>query len=291
MVPARELATQGITPDAARWRTDHRRLVRALQGSYLLGVDHPDLLDRARAALSVSPPGAVVGFHTAAALLGFGVVEDEAVHVVVPSGTSAPYRRGLRVHQAALSWDTPVICRGVPCTPAARTAVDLARLLPRAQGLSILDAVLFAGACTMADLGAEVARHEALPGIRKARPLVPLADHRPECAQESHLRLVVHDGGLTGFEPQVEVADEWGVVRYRLDLADTEHRVAAEYDGASHNERVSQDRARHNWLVDRGWTMRYFTKDDLYRRPETIVPLLRRALNSAPRSWDFPRDW
>ena len=276
-----ELEEQGVSRDANRWRTNHRRTIRAHHGAYLVGETEPDLLDRIRAAMAVSPPGAVVGFHTAAALLGFGVVPATNVHIVVPAGGLFPNRRGIRVHQSVVPIGEPVMRLGIACTPAPRTAIDLARSTQRPLALSVLDAALANGACDREALVREVARHMALPGVRQTRALVALADPRAQCSQESHLRLIVHDAGLHEFEPQVPVYDEYGTIRYYVDLGDPSRRVAAEYDGASHltRDRLRDDRARHNWLENAGWRMRYFTDRDLYTRPGDIVRILVAAQN------------
>jgi very-short-patch-repair endonuclease len=70
------------------------------------------------------------------------------------------------------------------------------------------------------------------------------------------------------------------VDRFRLDLGYLEARVGLEYDGESHvdRRRLRMDRQRHNWLVGRGWRMRYFTADDLYRRPAHVLQVVRAAL-------------
>jgi very-short-patch-repair endonuclease len=112
-----------------------------------------------------------------------------------------------------------------------------------------------------------------------------MSDGRSQCAQESHLRLVVHDGGLLDFVPQVPVRDEYGRIRYFLDLADPHRRVGAEYDGSSHldRNRLRLDRQRHNYLETNGWRMRYFTDRDIYTRPSEIIRILR-AAQKIPRS-------
>jgi len=280
VLTAEQLRDAGVSPTAASWRARHGALIRAHHGAYLLGVTQPDLLDRIHAALVVSPPDAVIGFHTAAALLGFGVIEHADVHIVVPSGCVLPQRFGIRAHQSVVPIPEPVTPLGIPCSPAARTAIDLARVLRRWLAVPVLDAALAAGACSADELATEVARHDGLPGVRRARRLIGLADDRSQCVQESQLRLVLHDAGLVGFEPQVPVPDD-RYPRYVLDLADRKYRVAAEYDGASHLDRARHraDRERHNWLDGRGWRMRYFTDDDLYRRPDRIVRTLRVALD------------
>jgi hypothetical protein len=167
--------------------------------------------------------------------------------------------------------------------PAARCAVDLARTVRRLDALPVLDSALRAGACTPDDLAVEVLRHEGLKGVRQARELIPLADPRPECRQESQLRLVVIDAGLPVPEPQLWIRDEYGTLLYRLDLGYREQRVGLEYDGRSHSERwrLRGDRERMNWLDDHGWKMRYFTDRDLYQRPSYIISEVRSALASS----------
>jgi len=233
----------------------------------------------------VSPPLAVVGFHTAAALLGFGVVPSTNIHIVVPVDSSVPQRTGIIAHQSVVPVGEPIDVLGVPCTPAARCAVDLARSLPRMDALPVLDAALSSRRCELDDLQAELKLYNGLRGIRQARDLVPLADPRPQCRQESQLRLILHDGGIRGFVPQVPVLDDRGYARHYLDLGDEQNLVAAEYDGASHLDRgrLRADRDRHNWLEGRGWRMRYFTDHDIYFRAPGIIQTVN-AARSAARS-------
>jgi very-short-patch-repair endonuclease len=281
LVPTSKLA---MSMNAARWRATHARIARPHRGLYLLGDTPPDLADLARAALAVAPPHAVIGFHTAAALLGFGVVLSDTVHIVVPAGQAFPQRPGITVHQSVVPI-APFVVRGLQCTAPARTAIDLVRHLARPDALAVLDAALASNTCTPSELAEEVRRHRRLKGVRQASTLVPLADGRAECAQETHLRLILRDARITSLVPQVPVLDRHGRTLYRLDLADERLRVAAEYDGSSHldRERLRTDRARHNYLSAQGWRMRYFTDVDIYRRPEYVVRTMRAALADALR--------
>jgi very-short-patch-repair endonuclease len=283
LLSAEELRETGSTRSAQWWQVHHGQLGRPFRGAYLRGGGSANLLDAARAALMVAPPGAVLGFHTAAALLGFGVVEDTNIHIVVPAGYGTPQRGGITAHQSVVPVGEPAQVLGLPCTPPARCAIDLARTLPPHDALPVLDAALQAGDCETDTLLGELKEHDSLKGIRQARDLVPLADARPECRQESQLRLIIHDGGLRGFVPQVAVSDEHGRVRYYLDLADPASRVVAEYDGASHLDRarLRADRERHNWLESRGWRMRYFTDRDLYPASPVIIHTLLTARSRA----------
>lgn len=272
-----------MTMNAARWREGRAAVNRVFRGCYVLGPSVPDLLDRCRAALAVAGHHAVVGFHTAAALEGFGVVESTDVHLVVPDGFAFPQRSGIAAHRTSIPLPTRAMIAGIACTAPARTAIDLARVLPRPRALCVLDAALSCRACTAEELSAEVALHKGHSGYRVARQLVAVADGRSQCVQESMLRLVIHDAGLTSFEPQVPVLDQYGDLLFMLDLADRELRVAAEYDGSSHldRRRLRSDRARHNYLSTRGWRMRYFTDKDLYQRPHDIPATLRAAMVDA----------
>jgi very-short-patch-repair endonuclease len=226
------------------------------------------------------PATAVFGFHTAAALLGFGVLESESVHIVVPAGTAHPRIRGVVAHEAVLSTDDRVSVAGFPCTAPARTAIDLVRTVRRLDALPVLDAVLRTGRCVLNDLSVEAERHHGLRGVRQARELVPHADGRAECRQESQLRLLLLDAHLPALQPQVWVYDEAGAARYRIDLGCAVRRVGLEYDGVSHldRHRLRLDRARMNWLDEHGWTMRYFTDFDLYRNPQRMIAQARAVL-------------
>jgi hypothetical protein len=158
--------------------------------------------------------------------------------------------------------------------------VDVARQGHRLDAIAILDATLRSGLSTPDDLAREVARHSGLRGVRRARDLVRLADGRAECAQESHLRLIIVDGGLPAPEPQLWVHDRDGYPVYRLDLGYRDRKVGLEYDGRSHATvgRLAADRARMNWLSAHGWDMRYFTAHDLYGSPGLVIATVRAAL-------------
>jgi Protein of unknown function (DUF559) len=234
-----------------------------------------------RALFLCLPPEAMLTRQSAARQCGLDISGDERVHVHLPPHVARPRLPGLVVHHGALPVGEPVLVNGFRCVPPVRWAVDLARTARRLDALPILDAALRAELVLPEELQAEVGQHAGLKGVRQARRLVRLADGRAECRQESQLRLVLIDGGLPAPEPQVWVIDGNGVARYRLDLAYRERKVGIEYDGGSHldRERLRYDRDRTNWLDANGWTMRYFTDRDLYRRPAHIVNAVRAALS------------
>ncbi|MFI7575295.1 DUF559 domain-containing protein [Micromonospora sp. NPDC049497] len=257
---------------------NREELRRVRRGVY---ADQPcDDEDELRALLLCLPKEAVLTRQSAARRYGFGVLRDDVVHVQLPVTVPKPRLPGLVVHHSVLPVD-PVLVGGLPCVPAARCAIDLARTVRRLDALPVLDAAIRAGAVTAEELLAEVGAHRALRGVRQARELIPLADGRAECRQESQLRLVIIDGRLPPPEPQLWVYDGLGIPRYRLDLGYRERRIGIEYDGGSHldRDRLRYDRSRINWLDANGWRMRYFTDRDLYARPTHIVATIRAALS------------
>jgi hypothetical protein len=286
-----DLRARGWGRGRVEYAVGSGELRRVARGALLAGSDQPTTVDLLKALFLVLPAGAVVAFHTAAELYGFGVLSSRGPHILVPAGGPVPDIRGVATHQAVLPIGEPVTMHGLPCVPPHRCAVDLARTSRRPDAIAVLDAALRSGSCTMATLTAELARHDGLRGVRQARELAALADPRPECRQESHLRLVLIDSRLPLPEPQLWVYDEWDEPRYRLDLGYRGLRVGGEYDGRSHldRERMRSDRERHNWLAARGWTMRYFTDVDLYRRRPYIVSTMREAIARASYGTPVPR--
>lgn len=272
-----ELLAAGLSREQVRRLVGLSRLHRLTRSVYTPSADPAARLP---AIFRRLPETAVVGFHTGAQLHGFGDVRSFDVHIIVPAGENVPQMRGVVAHEAVLPVRDTVLLGGVPCAPAARCAVDLARSLRRMDAMPLLDLCLRVGACRSEELRAEVARHKRLRGVCQACELVPRADPRAECRQESQLRLVLIDGGLPPPEPQVWVPDGHGVPLYRLDLGYRRRKVGVEYDGSSHldRDRLRHDRSRSNWLAANGWKIRHFTDLDLYRRPnhiiKTLIPLL-----------------
>jgi hypothetical protein len=207
--------------------------------------------------------------HTAAELHGFGVLDDAVTHVAVRPDEPCVRRADLWPHQLTLAADDVVQLRcGALATTADKTAIDLARTLPRVDVLPVLDAALAAGACTPETLAAELERHTGLRGVRQARELVPLADPAPESPQESRLRLRCHDAALPRPTVQLPVLDVRGHPRRWLDLAWEEAKVGLEYDGEEGHtgrQKLRSDRRRHNFLQDDDWAMFYATDLDVYR--------------------------
>ena len=55
-------------------------------------------------------------------------------------------------------------------------------------------------------------------------------------------------------------------------------RLAIEYDGGTHRERMVEDNRRQNGLVGAGYRLLRFTAADVYGAPDTVSMQVRHAL-------------
>jgi hypothetical protein len=256
-----------------RWRRSRWRGV-------LLDGELPDSLPlQVRAAALAVGPDLVACHSTAAALWGFDIRPADELHFLGPPELVNRRRPGVQVHPSSLGCDDAVRIGGVWCTPAARTACDVVRLSEPLDGLATLDAALRSAWCTRDDLAAAADAQAGLREVVRLRDLVPFADPRAESPMESRMRWGFIDGGLPAPDVQVRVSVD-GRHRY-LDTGWREQQVGAEFDGVEAHmtpEQLRNDRLRHNWLTERGWTLLHFTAVDVFRRWEPMVATAARAL-------------
>ena len=66
------------------------------------------------------------------------------------------------------------------------------------------------------------------------------------------------------------------------DLYYPDHRLAIEYDGANHRDRLAEDNRRQNRLIGEGVRLLRFTAGDILRTPETTVAEVRTMLVRCP---------
>ena len=155
---------------------------------------------------------------------------------------------------------------GMLVTNPARTALDLARHLPRGIAVANLDALSSATGVTAAEVTPLIGRYKGARGVR-------------ECLAA----LSLMDGGLPRPVTQIRVTD--GQLVAYLDMGWKEPKVAVEYDGDQHrNDRRQYVKdIRRAEMVDRqDWRVVKVINED---RPNVIVQRARDALarRSAPR--------
>ncbi|WBB96237.1 DUF559 domain-containing protein [Solwaraspora sp. WMMA2059] len=251
-------------------------------------------------AVAVKLPvgGAICGL-SAAYLWGVDLLPRRSpVHVTLPRSVRLGAHPRLAVSRRALDpTDITVSFGGIALTTEVRTAFDLGRLLPRADALAALDAMLHRRLLHADALTGYLDTNTGGRGIAQLRELVTLAEPLAESPMESRLRLLLHDAGLPRPTVQYEVrrpaqqatsrrqaqaADGAGRGRFiaRVDLAYPQWRIAIEYEGDHHRERATfrRDVGRYNALRAAGWLVLRFTADDVLRQSGQLARMVRQAI-------------
>ena len=192
-----------------------------------------------RAAALWVPDGIVTG-RAAAALHGALFVDDRTPIELI--GRSRRTRDGVIVRQERIDADEITRVGDLTVSAPARTALDLARHLPRGQAIARLDALAAATGIGARDVLTLAHRYPGARGIRKARALVPLLDAGAQSPRESWLRLLLIDGGFPRPATQIMVSD--GLRTAFVDMGWEDPRIGLEYDGEQHHS------DRHQYVND-----------------------------------------
>ena len=224
------------------------------------------------------PAGAAFSGCTAAWLHGLDVAPCDPIEVTIPEPMGSGRRAGASVRRAALADDEIVLRRRVPSTSALRTAVDLGGRNPLAEGVVAADMFLHAELVSMAELRNYVADHARAKGIARLRHVVDLAEPKAESPMETRLRMLLVLAGLPRPEVQVSIHDGQGRFVGRPDLLYRLQRLAIEYDGGNHRDRLVDDNRRQNRLIGVGFRLLRFTAADVYGTPDAVLMQVRLGL-------------
>lgn len=238
--------------------------------------------DRAVAAWLWSGKEAVVAGNSAAALLGAEWVDPHGPAELISDRKRPPPLIVTR-NETLLAGETTMI-DGVPVTSPTRTAFDLARRGGLQTAVIRVDALARATGITANDVEPLVAAHRGARGMKQLRRVLRLVDPGAESPQETRTRLVLVEGGLPRPQTQIVVRNDWGVVRWRIDMGWEDWLVGVEYDGPQHwtDPRIrANDIERTVELERRGWRLIRVSADLLRNRPDVIVDRARRALLAA----------
>lgn len=167
-------------------------------------------------------------------------------------------------------------------TSRTRTVADVARRLDVVEATVVLDMALHRRIVSRRQLRDWIDSHAGFRGIGILRRALELADHRAESPMETRLRLLLILAGLPRPTLQVSLCDNRGIFLARPDLYYPIHRLAIEYDGASHRESLVGDNRRQNRLLEAGYRLLRFTAGDVITTPAPTIKMVRRALAAAP---------
>lgn len=299
----RELIADGWRDADIRRGLRGGALVRLRWGAYLINEPHARWTTqdqtrlRARAVVrSAATP--VVLSHTSA-LLEYDVehwdLPLDDIHLTRPDMRAGRREAGVVQHRGRLGRDEIVSVEGLLITAAARTAVDVTRLVDTERSVVLLDAMLRSGLTTHDELWQSYAATEGWAESAASRMALMLADARAGSVGESRLRYLCWKYGLPAPELQYEVRDQYGVLVGVVDFAWPELGVFCEFDGkekyvkharpgespadAVFREKVREDRIREVT----GFSFVRLTWSDLYR-PAATAARIRWVLSQGARN-------
>lgn len=259
----------------------HHRYVSVLRGVRVPGDAEVDTWLRAKAALLVAGPLAVVSHHTAARLWGAAVPDTPTTHVMVATANERHRLEGTTFH-VCTTLERGHRVRGVAVTSPEQTFIDLARVLPLVDAVVVGDCLVRLGHVTVEGLR-EACRRTSLKGAAAARHAAEYVRAGAESPMETRVRMLLVLAGLPEPLLQVEIRDDDGATIYRLDLAYPELRLALEYDGRQHAEddaQWSRDLDRREYLDAQGWRLIILRAADIYTHPARALRRVVEALES-----------
>jgi hypothetical protein len=281
----------GVTLDRLR----RKDVVNVGRGLYRPADWDFDLEGAAR-ALSAASPGAWISHVTAARLRGQvlppWLADSTELHLSKPRALPSVRRKGILGHTVVAREDEIELVDGIRLSTRSRTWLDLARVLPLDDLVSMGDELIrvprvdFEGRTqpydTLAGLRVLVSHHPNLQGIVRAREALDLMRVGADSAPESLLRLAITNAGLP--EPELQVPLRAGDGRSpSADLGYRHRRLAIQYDGEHHlgDAQMLSDRRRDKAFESAGWTVLVFDKGDLADDFQGAVKLIKRALRNA----------
>lgn len=255
-------------------------------------------LEGAARALSAASPGAWISHVTAARLrcqlLPPWLADSTELHLSKPRSLPAVRRKGVSGHTVLALEDEIELIDGIRMSTRSRTWLDLARILPLKDLVSMGDELIriprvdFEGRTqpydTVAGLRILAARHPNLQGIVRAREALDLMRVGADSAPESLLRLAIADAGLP--QPELQVPLRAGDGRSpSADLAYRHRRLAIQYHLG--DAQILSDRRRDRAFESAGWTVLVFDTSDLADDFQQAVVKIKKGLR---KGWlDHPQ--
>ena len=252
-------------------------------GVYLAKDAEPTLHTSTFAAWLCTGRKGVIAGRAAAALHGAKWVDASTPIELIAEHTRR--RKGVIVHEERLAPDEIMYIGELPVTTPVRTALDIARHLPRDIAVQHLDALAAATGVTFDEVIALAQRYRGARGVRRARMALTLMDGGAQSPGETRLRLLLIDDGLPAPRTQIRVSD--GFTEAFIDMGYDEPKVGLDYEGSHHSENRGQyvyDIGRAELIDREGWLDLRVVKEHGGR---FILHRVREAF--AVRGWTPPK--
>lgn len=254
----------------------HLGLIRRLIKGVYLSTEAGDTLELRAAALKlVVPKDAVVVDRHAGWLLGADMMLAPGEHLdLQPLSIFLPAGRGRLRNDLAASGertfrdDEIVEIGGMLVSSALRTAWDVGRVRWPERAIAGIDQMHRLSQYDPREFLAGIGRFRGQRYVTTLRTVGPLADGRAESPPESVLRIWSTEVRGLDLVPQLEVRRGDRFLG-RLDLGNKHLKIGVEYDGAewhSTADQLERDRSRRADMIDDGWLIEVFTKDDTFHR-------------------------
>jgi len=233
----------------------------------------PELL-----AVSRRLPEAVFSGSTAGWLHGLDLPPVDPVQVTVPNA-HASNRAGVHLRRATLAPVEIVRLKGLRVTSALRTAVDLGSNRVLVDAVIALDMALHKRIVALTELRAFCEANRGAKRVAKLRRAIELTEPATESPMETRFRMLLLMARLPRPRAQVSLHDHQGRFLGRPDLYYSEHKLALEYDGATHRDSLVEDNRRQNRLLNGGFRLLRFTAADIFQAPESVIGQVRLAIS------------
>lgn len=220
--------------------------------------------------------------RTAAWILGLDM-SPRPIEVTVARDIPIRARSGMRLRRASLPESDVIVRRAFRTTGPLRTVRDLGSHLDLVESVVAIDMALHAGLVDHSMLTRFVETHPGEKGIRRLRRALRFSDWQSESPMETRLRLELIAARLPCPCVQAELRDRSGNFIGRADLYYPDVRLAIEYDGENHRDRLVSDLRRQNALINAGYHLLRFTAADL-RVPGSVAAQVRKARSRLKRS-------
>lgn len=290
----REFTATGVDSQALDNLQRQGKLARIRHGAYSETVEiearaaHLQLIQGTWPLLSEH---AVLSHGSAAALWQlplWGSLIDK-VSITRSVGGHGTLNRYLHVWRAPLARIEVGEVDGYRVTSLERTAFDVARSLPYAQAVAVLDAALHLGA-DPGIIDAIIQASARKRGVSIARAALAFADKRAESVGESISRVRMAEVKLPSPTLQFVVLDRFGFFVARTDFCWEDLRVVGEFDGKVKYKRTTPDevaevvmdeKRREQAIRDAGWWVVRWGWSDLEDR-DGFRRRIQQAFSSAP---------
>jgi len=265
-----------------RWRDlQTANWVRTSRGQYAWAGLAQDLRLKLLAIARRAPADYAFSGLTAAWLLGLEPALTEPIEITIARDVPIRARVGAKVRRAALSEADVIARQGLRTTSALRTVCDLGSRKDLVESVVAVDMALHAGLVKLSQLESHVAANSGAKGIRRLRYAVKWAEPGSESPMETRLRMELVRARLPRPLVQADLSSASGGFLGRVDLYYPDRRLAIEYDGINHRDRLEADMRRQNAILNAGFHMLRFTAPDLRQRG-SVAAQVRQARATLP---------